>query len=130
MITGTISYDNHNIIPRDSKLVIQLRDVSYADGGSLLIAEKIIDGVDLTPIKFKLDYAADQIEKRNIYSVQVSVYNPNGQLVYVSDTSHNVITRDHPRHVEIMLLSVPLDDLEPPPIILPDESTNSETINF
>ena len=41
-VSGSIEYGDGAVLPRGSKLSIQLRDVSYADAPSLLIAETII----------------------------------------------------------------------------------------
>ena len=53
-VTGSINYKKSCQLPEGSKLVIQLRDTSYADAPSLLIAEKEIVDPGGSSVKFEL----------------------------------------------------------------------------
>ena len=108
-VTGSINYKKSCRLPEGSKLVIQIRDTSYADGPSLLIAEKEIIDPGGSPVKFELKYDSSDIENRNLYSVSGSIYSPDGQLLFINDTVYEVITRGNPSKINLPLIIVKAD---------------------
>ena len=103
-VTGSVDYGQSNVLPRGSKLVIQLRDTTYQDTSSELIAEEVIVNPDQSPVKFKLDYRPADIEEGSLYSMNVSIYDNDGRLIFANDTSFEVITDGNPSKVNIPLI--------------------------
>ena len=106
VLTGSIRYSRKCMLPEGAKLVIQLRDVSYADAPSLLIAEKeILDPGD-APVRFELRYDSSDLEERRLYAISGQIYGPGGSLLFVNDTVYEVITRGNPSRIGLPLVRV------------------------
>lgn len=109
-VSGNIIYDNAEALPEGSRLVIQIRDVSYQDTASRLIAEQIIENPGASPVGFNFSYDRDEISDKAIYSLSASIVDSSGELLFISDTAYNVITQDNPRRVDISLVGVPSNE--------------------
>ena len=68
-VTGTVTYRERLALSPDAKLVVELRDVSYADAAAPLIARQTISDPGQVPIGFKVEYNRDDIDSRNTYSI-------------------------------------------------------------
>ncbi len=108
-VTGSISYKQSCQLPEGSKLLIQLRDTSYADAPSPLIAEKEIVDPGTSPVKFELKYDSSDIKARNLYSVAGIIYGPSGQLLFINDTTYEVITQGNLSKINLPLIIVKAD---------------------
>ena len=102
-VSGVIVYDNSVALPQGSKLSLQLRDTSYADASSILITEKVIVDPGPSPLSFYLPYKKADIDSRNTYSISARIVDPDGRLLFINDTSYEVITRSKPSKVEMEL---------------------------
>ena len=67
-VSGTVTYRERMSLTPGATLVIELRDVSYADGPAPLIASQTISGPGQVPIKFKVEYNREDIDSRSRYS--------------------------------------------------------------
>ena len=105
-VTGSIRYKKSCQLPAGSKLLIQLRNTSYADAPSPVIAEKEIVDPGSSPVKFELKYDSSDIKARNLYSISGSIYGPSGQLLFINDTVYEVITHGHPNKINLPLIIV------------------------
>ena len=106
-VIGVISHGEGRVnLPEGSRLVIQLRDVSYADASSELIVEQVIEDIESLPVRFRLGYSPGDISGRNTYGLSVSVYDSNDQLLFINDTAYGVITRGNPGRVEVDLVAI------------------------
>ena len=134
VVSGSIEYGEGTALPRGSKLSIQLRDTSLQDVGSELIAETIIVNPGPSPVTYRLDYDNADIKVGNIYSLQVSIYNPDGQLLFVNDTSYDLNNPKKSTNIDLALVAIqqylaPIETETPAavdtnnqqPAILPDE---------
>ena len=117
-VTVTVDYGQQTL-PQDAELVIQLRDVSYQDASSILIAEQRLLSPGPGPIKFKIDYDKDDIKDGNTYGISAAVYNPEGQLIFISDTSYEVITDGNPTKVNLNLVAIQKQTITPQPVTNP-----------
>ncbi|WP_419554537.1 YbaY family lipoprotein [Candidatus Poriferisodalis sp.] len=114
-VRGSITYRERIALTPDAVVTIQLRDTSYADAASVLIAEQIISNPGQVPIDFNVRYVSDEIDDRNTYSIAVVITEGDGRMAFTNDTAYDVITRGNPRHVDMTLVMV-----EPPPELVPD----------
>ena len=109
-VTGSVAYRERIALSPGARLEVQLRDVSYQDAAAPLIAEQIIQNPGQVPIEFKIEYDPDDIESRNTYSVQATIYESDGRMAFTNDTAYDVITRGNPDKVDMLLVMV-----QPPP---------------
>ena len=105
-VSGTITFDGAAAIPDGSVLTIQLRDVSYQDAASILIAEQTIENPKRFPLDFSVQYDPDDIEQRAIYGLAIRI-TLGDRLLYINDTAFDVLTRGNPsRNVKTWVIAV------------------------
>ena len=109
-VRGTVTYRERLALTPGAKLVVELRDVSYADAAAPLIARQTISGPGQVPIEFRVGYNRDDIDSRNVYSVSARVIESDGRLAFTNDTAYEMITRGNPNKVDMVLVLV-----QPPP---------------
>ena len=109
-VTGSVTYRERLGLTPGAALVVELRDVSYADAPAPLIARQTISGPGQVPIKFEVKYNRQDINPRNTYAVSARIVESDGRLAFTNDTAYDVITRGNPDKVDILLVLV-----EPPP---------------
>ena len=114
-VSGAVTYRERLALSPGAKLVVELRDVSYADAASTLIAQQTISDPGQVPIKFKVKYNRDDIDSRNTYAVSARIIEPGGRLAFTNDTAYDVITRGNPNNVDMLLVLV-----QPPPDLVED----------
>ena len=116
-ISGSVTYRERLALTPGATLVVELRDVSYADAHAPLIARQTISDPGQVPIKFKVEYSREDIDPRNIYSISARIIESDGRLAFTNDTAYDVITRGAPDKVDMLLILV-----EPPPDLAADVS--------
>ena len=109
-VTGSVSYRERLALTPGAALVVELRDVSYADAPAPLIARQTISGPGQVPIKFEVRYNRQDINPRNTYGLSARIVESDGRLAFTNDTAYDVITRGNPDKVDMLLVLV-----EPPP---------------
>ena len=121
-VSGTVTYREDIPLTPGAQLVVDLRDTSYADASSELIARQTITNPGQVPIAFKVEYNEDDIDPNNTYSVQVSIVEADGRLAFINDTAYDVITRGKPTRVDMELKLV-----QPPPDLAAQVEGNHRT---
>lgn len=109
-VSGSVTYRERIALTPGAKVVVELRDVSYADAAAPLIARQTISEPGQVPINYKVEYNRDDIDSRSTYSVSASIIESDGRLAFINDTAHDVITRGNPKKVDMVLVLV-----QPPP---------------
>ena len=109
-VSGSVAYRERLALTPGATLVVELRDVSYADAPAPLIARQTITGPGQVPIKFEVGYNRQDIHPRNSYSVGARIVESDGRLAFINDTAYEVITRGRPTKVDMLLVLV-----QPPP---------------
>ena len=112
-VSGTVTYRERLALSAGAMLVVELRDVSYADADAPLIARQTIPNPGQVPISFTLEYNRDDIDARNTYSVSARIIESDGRLAFTNDTAYEVITRGNPSRVDMLLVLV-----QPPPELI------------
>ncbi len=121
-VSGTVTYRERLALTADAMLVVELRDVSYADAAAPLIARQTIHGPGQVPIKFKVEYNRQDIDTRNRYSISARIVESDGRLAFTNDTAYEVITHGNPNKVDMLLVLV-----EPPPeLVEGDDDAGSD----
>jgi uncharacterized lipoprotein YbaY/membrane-bound inhibitor of C-type lysozyme len=105
-VTGTVTYLQRMALPPSAVIQVQLLDVSLADAPSKVISEeKITLGERQVPVPFELKFDSSTIDPKHAYSVSAKIL-VDGELRFVSDQSHPVLTRGNPNKVEIVVKQV------------------------
>ncbi|MYI55943.1 MAG: hypothetical protein F4062_02755 [Acidimicrobiia bacterium] len=115
-VHGTVTYRERIALTPEATLVVQLRDTSLMDVASELIAEQVVPNPGQVPINFEVLYESVRIDPRNTYSVSARITEADGRLAFINDTAYDVITRDNPSRVDMVLVMV-----EPPPEMVDGE---------
>lgn len=108
-VSGTVDYNERLALSEGASLVVDLRDVTYADGPAPLIARKIISDPGQVPIQFDLGYNRQDINSKNTYAINARIVESDGRLAFTNDTAYDVITGGRSKNID-MLLSL----VEPP----------------
>ena len=119
-VVGSVTYRERLALTPDANLVVELRDVSYADASAPLIARETIADPGQVPIEFKVDYSREDIDPRNRYSLSARIVESDGRLAFTNDTAHEVITNGNPNNVDMVLVLV-----QPPPELIDDPGAGS-----
>ena len=109
-VSGTVTYRERLALTEEATLVVELRDVSYADAAAPLIARQTIENPGQVPIRFEVGYHRDDIDDGNVYGITARIIESDGRLAFTNDSAYDVITRGHPSRVDMLLVLV-----EPPP---------------
>jgi len=105
-VTGRVTYLQRMALPPSAVVQVQLLDVSLADAPSKLITEeKITLGDRQVPVPFELKFDPAAIDPKHAYSVSAKIM-VDGELRFISDQSHQVLTRGNPNKVEIVVKQV------------------------
>lgn len=97
VIDGTVSYRERMALPPRCVLHVQLLDVSRQDAPAKLMGEQRYETAGKqVPLPFSIAYQPDEIDPRFTYSVSGRIFDPQGELIYMSDTITPVLTRDNP----------------------------------
>ena len=96
-VTGTIAFRGDPPIPAGAVLTVALRDVSYQDAASRLIASQTIQDPRQFPVDFAVRYDPSDIDPRATYGLGIRV-TLNQRLIYINDTAFDVLTRGNLTH--------------------------------
>ena len=102
-VTGTASYREKIRSPPDALVEINLLDVSLMDVAAKLISRQTISADQGPPFTFRLHYDPEVIDQRLTYAVQARILGVDGRLLFITDTSYQVLTRGKPDHVDLVL---------------------------
>ena len=116
-VSGTVEYREKLDLSEGATLIVELRDVSYADASAPLIASQTISGPGQVPIRFKVEYNRADINSRSRYSISARIIESDGRLAFTNDTAYEVITHGRPDRVDMLLVLV-----EPPPDLVGEGS--------
>lgn len=106
VVSGTVTYRQRVALPSTATLTVRLVDVSRADAASITIADQRIETAGKqVPFTFEIPYDRTKIQSNNRYAIQAEIRD-GGRLLFVTDTSHQVITQGNPRSVDITLVPV------------------------
>jgi putative lipoprotein len=107
VVTGTVSYLQRVALPPTTLIIVQLQDTSLADTAAKVLAEdKIRLGDRQVPVNYSLKYDPAKIDEQHTYLVSARIL-VDGQLRFVNDQSHPVITRGNGLQADLVLKQVP-----------------------
>ena len=124
-VSGTVNYRERLALTSAASLVVELRDVSYADAEAPLIARQTISDPGQVPIRYKVEYNRQDIDPRNTYAISARIIESDGRLAFTNDTAYDVITRGNPDKIDMLLVLV-----EPPPDLLESAGLGADWRNW
>jgi putative lipoprotein len=104
-IQGSVTYRERIALPPTAQLEIVLADVSLADAPYRKISDLKITPAGQVPIQFTIEYDPTKINPNFTYAVMARITD-DGKLLFINDTSYQVITRGRPNSVEMVLKRV------------------------
>lgn len=105
-VTGSVAYRERIALDPSAEIVVQLLDVSRADAPSVVLAEQRFKaGGRQVPFTFELAVDPARIDPRMRYSVSARILQ-DGQLLFITDTSHPVLTMRQGNTASLMLVKV------------------------
>ena len=96
-VKGTVTYRESLDLTPGAVLIVELRDVSYQDASSILIARQTISSPGQVPIDYEVRFNRDDIYPRHTYGISARIVESDGRLAFTNDTAHDVITGGQPR---------------------------------
>ena len=110
MIKGSAFYLERIALPPNAVFEATLEDVSLMDVRAPVLGNVIIESVTSSPINFSIRYNANEIKPRHSYNVRGKI-TANGQLIFVTDTAHAVLTGKNQEEIKLrmrMVRSIPV----------------------
>ena len=106
VIIGTISYRGATSFPKNTKVVLQLVDLSRPMTPASVISE--LTFLDPRPVAwpYQLQYPAAAINKANLYGIFAKVVAGN-EVLFATLQAAPVITQGHPSKRDLLLEPVP-----------------------
>ncbi|MEI7970420.1 MAG: YbaY family lipoprotein [Betaproteobacteria bacterium] len=105
VVTGTAVPRAYRDLPAGAVFEATLVDVSLADAPAEVLARQRIDGVQGFPIRFSLAFDPARIDDGMSIAVQARI-TAAGQLLFINDAAHLVLTRGRPAQVQVLLRPV------------------------
>jgi putative lipoprotein len=105
-VTGTVSYMQRIALAPGSVVTVQLQDVSRMDAPAEILSEQVITVADeQQPFAYQLPYSNSQFDEGARLVVRATIDDPEGNLIFTSDTVTPVITNGAPtENVEIVVV--------------------------
>lgn len=93
-------------LPEDAVITITLADISLMDAPSVTLSEARLIGFPTLPLPFALGYDPTEIQDNMMIAVRAEVRDGEGNLLFISDTVHPVLTRDATNTTTVELVPV------------------------
>ena len=118
-VSGEVRFHRDVDLPDGATVIVMLLDTSLADGPGLILSRDVILDAERLPVRFRIEYEPEGFDDRNEYTLSAYV-KVDGELLYINDTVHPVLTRGAPRHSDVTVISVnPVDVCrEPLPVLI------------
>lgn len=102
LITGSISTTESLLFPAHTVVYISLADNTFEE--PIEIAKQIIKNPQVNPLNFSLRYDKADVESYRSYVISVAVYDDDGNLIYRSPSSMQVLTKGFTDLVRVQLV--------------------------
>jgi putative lipoprotein len=102
LLTGTITYMQRVILPRDARVVVSLVDVSHGVSPGAVVAERWFEAAGQVPIGFELPYDSARIVHGHAYGVRAQIL-VDGALWFINEQPEPVLTRGNPGGAQVLV---------------------------
>jgi putative lipoprotein len=104
LVTGTATYRERIVMPKDAVFEATLEDVSKADAPAETIGKAVMENPGNPPYHFSISYDPRRIVDGHTYAVQATI-RIGDQFWFRSDSTYPVITHGNGNEVSILLKS-------------------------
>ena len=94
-IEGQISWEDGGTLPAGSTVTVRIVNASLADAVETL-ALTTFEAEGSPPLDFWVEYDEAAVDDRMNYAATVRIEDPNGQLIYITQTTQIVIQNGEP----------------------------------
>jgi uncharacterized lipoprotein YbaY len=102
-VTGTVTYLERIALPSGAEIEVKILDVSRQDAPAVTIGEQLITTTgQQAPFSFEIEYDPATIDPRFTYAVRAGI-RVDGKLKFATTNRYEVITRDNPTEVKLVL---------------------------
>ena len=91
-LEGQIYWEDGGVLPPGSTVSVQIVNASLADATETL-TQTSFDAEGLPAIDFFVEYEESKMDDRMTYTATVRIEDPDGKLLYITQTSQPVIDR-------------------------------------
>ena len=127
-VSGTVVFRERIGLTPESRMEVELKDVSLSDVLATVVATAAIDHPGQSPIAFTIEYDASQVDDRHSYSIGARVLD-RGQLILVSDSISPALTRNAPAEVKVFVVRVSQNKYDQPEASIADTEWLLSTVN-
>jgi len=101
-VTGQVVTQGEATLPEGARLEVKVMDVTQGTPGTQVGG--VLRDVTQFPMEFEATYHAPAIDPQNIYALQVTIKDKEGNSLYTNTQAYNVLTQDNPTyHIEVMV---------------------------
>jgi uncharacterized lipoprotein YbaY len=91
-LEGEIYWEDGGVLPPGSTVSVQIVNASLADATEIL-AQTSFEAQGQPPIDFFVEYEESAVDERMLYTATVRIEDPDGNLLYITQTAQPVIDR-------------------------------------
>ena len=91
-LEGQIYWEDGGVLPPGSTVSVQIVNASLADKTETL-TQTSFEAVGSPPIDFFVEYEKSKVDDRMLYTATVRIEDPDGKLLYITQTAQPVIDR-------------------------------------
>lgn len=129
-VTGTVIYRERIALPPDSKIIVNLEDVSRADKSGIFIAQQTLRPGVQVPAPFNLRYIPSAINRSHRYAVRASILDSQDELLWTSTEAHPVLFNEADKPLTIMVERVVNANTVVPPLARKGVAFKCDEIEF
>ena len=105
-VKGTVTYREVLALAADTRIIVQLVEISHVDGSEVVLAGQTLDlAGGHIPFEFEVGFDPASIMPNGVYVVGANMV-ADGKVLYATTTGPNVITQGHPTMVNLVLAKV------------------------
>lgn len=104
-VSGEVRFHREVDLPNGATVTVKLLDTSLADASAVELGEVVIEDAESLPVAFSIEYDPAEVDSRAEITLQARV-EVDGELLYINDTVHPVLTRGAPRNSDVQVISV------------------------
>jgi putative lipoprotein len=102
VLTGTITYVQRIVLPRDARVVVSLVDLSRSSSSDAVIAERQFAAGGQVPIGFELPYDSARMVHGHTYGVRARIL-VDGALWFINEQPAPILTRGNPGTAQLLV---------------------------
>lgn len=104
-LTGTAYYRERIALPPNAVFTAMLEGVSLMDVASVVLGSVSLDPAGSPPFAYTIAYDNEAIKPGHRYNIRAKI-TVDGQLIFISDSMHPVLSEDSPAEPKVRMVKV------------------------